>query len=956
MQVHEPSTSCGDRFPLRLGSLCVATALWSTSASAVAAPGGFTWVGGTNLDWGTASNWNPRQVPGLDVGGANVQIPGARGVVVAGLLPLTLGEVQFSSAVRFAGSFVSVQGGVVTDLELTNDAELHVLGPLTTWGTTQWIHGRLDGGGILENMGTIVTPATSQVRTLRTPLTNIGTFSQGGKVSVAGGHLITNIGTWELPSVGPANLQEESGGAVERFVNHGVLKRIGAGSTELLLEVEQAAGASIVANAGEILFKRASEHKGGIYSLANNAAIRLWPDVTVTSTISGDVTLKGLGNVSLNGGGLHITSGTTLRNELDAGSISGLSFVGGTAGVQLDGTLHNAGKMTWDTGIISGGGTFENGSTGMLILISPGLLRTVLSNQALGQVYHNGNVFLDGGAIDVLSGSTWTIGNGSLFEAGVGGEMRVEGVVEKLGTRGNPTVIGAPMVLDGGLVYVQGPGNMSFLVGGSVEGASTVSTEWGQVTTFAGGVWKLEADLAMQGEGTFAGSGSVRFHAVGGRLVNQHPMESECILTSAQITAASPTEVTIRNEGHLRLASCSIGTTNIPTGRVQNRGGLNLTGANTVRGELWNDTGASMALAGDITLLGGTIRNDSTWSIVFGNVIADTLASISNRPTGTIRSHASSTVAAKLDNQGTVEAANGILTLGNVVQIQGSVLTGGRWVVQSGASILFAGASVTTLGAGTHVTIVGDDSNFLGALIGIDEESVLELAPKGDLDITNLETIRGRLILDGGPGSAVNVEGELESILGDIDEVFVGSLADGLPPPRLVTPRLVNGGRIRPGGPDAIGGFHLVGTLEQLPGGTLAIEVAGGDSGASHDQVEVDGDVALGGVLHIDLLDGWVPKVGQSFAVLRATGSVSGAFEQVNAESGRFSIDVKDGVVTATFEGATTVGDLNGDGFVNAIDLASLLGAWGSSGAADLDQDGIVSAPDLAILLGAWGS
>lgn len=53
---------------------------------------------------------------------------------------------------------------------------------------------------------------------------------------------------------------------------------------------------------------------------------------------------------------------------------------------------------------------------------------------------------------------------------------------------------------------------------------------------------------------------------------------------------------------------------------------------------------------------------------------------------------------------------------------------------------------------------------------------------------------------------------------------------------------------------------------------------------------------------------------------------------------------------------APTFGDLNGDGHVDAADLAILLGSWGASGAAaDLDGDGVVGAADLALLLGAWG-
>jgi hypothetical protein len=50
------------------------------------------------------------------------------------------------------------------------------------------------------------------------------------------------------------------------------------------------------------------------------------------------------------------------------------------------------------------------------------------------------------------------------------------------------------------------------------------------------------------------------------------------------------------------------------------------------------------------------------------------------------------------------------------------------------------------------------------------------------------------------------------------------------------------------------------------------------------------------------------------------------------------------------------VGDINGDGTVDAVDLSILLAAWGPCArcAADLDEDGSVGSGDLAILLGAW--
>lgn len=56
--------------------------------------------------------------------------------------------------------------------------------------------------------------------------------------------------------------------------------------------------------------------------------------------------------------------------------------------------------------------------------------------------------------------------------------------------------------------------------------------------------------------------------------------------------------------------------------------------------------------------------------------------------------------------------------------------------------------------------------------------------------------------------------------------------------------------------------------------------------------------------------------------------------------------------------GTSCPADLNGDTFVDAADLASLLNAWDSNGGAggDLNGDGIVDAADLAMLLNAWGA
>ena len=55
------------------------------------------------------------------------------------------------------------------------------------------------------------------------------------------------------------------------------------------------------------------------------------------------------------------------------------------------------------------------------------------------------------------------------------------------------------------------------------------------------------------------------------------------------------------------------------------------------------------------------------------------------------------------------------------------------------------------------------------------------------------------------------------------------------------------------------------------------------------------------------------------------------------------------------FAPAPILGDINGDGHVDGIDLTALLGGWGMPGPADLDGNGIVDGLDMTALLSNWG-
>ena len=66
-------------------------------------------------------------------------------------------------------------------------------------------------------------------------------------------------------------------------------------------------------------------------------------------------------------------------------------------------------------------------------------------------------------------------------------------------------------------------------------------------------------------------------------------------------------------------------------------------------------------------------------------------------------------------------------------------------------------------------------------------------------------------------------------------------------------------------------------------------------------------------------------------------------------------VDVNgDGVVDA----CQCLADITGNGSVDGVDLAAVLGSWGTGGSktgADLDGDGLVAGADLAIVLSSWG-
>jgi hypothetical protein len=92
-----------------------------------------------------------------------------------------------------------------------------------------------------------------------------------------------------------------------------------------------------------------------------------------------------------------------------------------------------------------------------------------------------------------------------------------------------------------------------------------------------------------------------------------------------------------------------------------------------------------------------------------------------------------------------------------------------------------------------------------------------------------------------------------------------------------LTGSMINGGTVYPAGSGAPGKLTVTGTYTQTAAGTLALDLFGATPATQFDQLVVQGNASLAGVLAVTLQNGYVPNLGDSFAILSAS-AVSGGF------------------------------------------------------------------------------
>jgi hypothetical protein len=160
------------------------------------------------------------------------------------------------------------------------------------------------------------------------------------------------------------------------------------------------------------------------------------------------------------------------------------------------------------------------------------------------------------------------------------------------------------------------------------------------------------------------------------------------------------------------------------------------------------------------------------------------------------------------------------------------------------------------------------------------------------------------------------------------------------------------------------GNATIRGNFSQSDTGVFGVELGGLVQADEFDVLNITGTARLNGTLEVELIDGFVPDVGNMFQILTA-GSVVGEFESVIPFDGGNLFDLDVSVVySATdvvvrIEDLALSGDYNQNGIVDAADYAlwrDTLGEMGNDLAADGNENGEVDNGDYNVWRSHFGN
>jgi hypothetical protein len=690
----------------------------------------------------------------------------------------------------------------------------------------------------------------------------------------------------------------------------------------------------------------------------------------------------GVGEIQMQSGRLGASTGTnlTLGNDIK------LTHSGGFAG---DGTLTVAGRINTGSSnptltldniglvTISGGmGNFDTADIRTLTFKGTGDMTVAIPGNPINNVSLNwnstGTLTFSGpqqlaGDFWVYDGSTVLAGNQMVsgrcyLQSGasmdvigdqtLGSYLFVDNA--SLTVDGNQTMSGRLTMRTGSSVEVTGDqavGEYLFLRDASlmVGGSQTVS---GKFEFYSGSSVEVNGNQTIGGDFIVQQGGSVAIggtQQIGGRVSVESgtfTLNGGTLVSTGRVTAESGSQIVLND-------------TQVTAPTVQIDPGASLSGYGTVTGKIATSAGTIITADGGRLTLG-----DASQFAAFnhqGEMHAGA-AEIALRTKGFASLGPLTTVTG-----GTLSADNGIVigpgsSVFGFGSVDAKISSGFGSTIEASGDMALGDAnsydgfySDGSLVSGAHTVTINDRNQaVLGSLTemgtdiadgtlvadnGLLVEFGKNVIGRGTIDTPNDEltplTNNGTIIGDF-PGD-IELTGYVKGV-GTLENVTVsGTLSPGFSPVRL----------------------HAI-NLEIAANGELLMELGGLSGGSEYDQLDVAGELHLGGTLQVSLIDGFVPGVGDTFDILDFSDLNGTEFDVLELPelAGRNIWDTS-GLYTSGLLVVAEImaGDTDGDWDVDVTDYQSFVGAFGGAGdwRTDFNGDGRTDLADFVLLRGSFG-
>jgi len=548
-----------------------------------------------------------------------------------------------------------------------------------------------------------------------------------------------------------------------------------------------------------------------------------------TLTLNGTTVTNTGGTISANGSGLVVTNST-----INGGAV----------------TLTGASTLRLVNGTIHSGSTLTNSSTGLIETSSNTF------NNTLGGTIVNPA----GGVIQISNDSTLNLENGSYPNLGA----------VTLNSGGFNTVLsvnGASAILSGGSVTMSNNPN-NFIIG--LVGADTLTNQ-----------------ETIQGSGNI---GDGRMTLVNsGSIIANHP-NTLFIDTSGSFT----------NNGTLQVNSPDF--MHVEGGTFTNFSGSTLTGgiynvSGTLEIDQLGKTGGEIVTNAANIILNGT--GSSFFDAAGLNALSNLNANSTPTSSFTITGGRNFTTTGNFTNKGTltVGGTSKFGVKGNLTNLSGTTLSGGTYnisgtlqygntsdIATNSATITLTGAGAQIIDASSHNALGGLSSNSSAGNFTVTGGQVLSdtatafsnagtltVGKSSGLDLTGATatytqtagttTVDGTLTAKGG----ITLSGG--SVFGNGGTLVGNTTNKG-------TTTFNVGDAIKTAGTEAITGTYTQTT------GALDIDIGGTTVGTQLDRLTISSAASLNGTLNLDLINSFVPTVGETFDILNAS-KVTGTFSTV---------------------------------------------------------------------------